>query len=101
MTIDEIRRNPELQADLVKMFGSPVWLHVCLALEQSIHGAVPMNADAIVSVRQKAHEDGQREMLQKLLNLVVPEEAAMEEEIPTYGPKLTPQEIHEALESEP
>ena len=100
MTIEEIQAHSEARASISETLHNPWMLHAIAALEQSIGGEdVPDSADALASVRMLAREKGERRMLDKLKELILPLIPPAEEEYADFGTGLSPEEVKAALEA--
>lgn len=97
MTLDEIRSNQPMRESLRAAIKSSAFIDLLLALEGSIGGEeVPDNADALTSVRVLSRQQGERAMLQKIKEVVLPLLPESTEDVPDFGTNLPPEELEAA-----
>lgn len=100
MTLEEIRENPEARAELASILRHPLVIQLLVALEDTIDGAdVDDGADPIASTRKLSRAAGERAMLKRLRDSILPFAAIEPDEVGTYGSGLSPEQAEAALNS--
>lgn len=98
MTLEEISQNPDARAELTRVLRSPWVLRLLVALEDGIDGDdVSDTDDPIASTRKLSRSAGERAMLRKLKNAILPFTPEVQDEPATYGTELTAEEAEVAI----